>query len=78
MTYEDLRTQFGAEKICAVLGVGRTTESNWHSGKLIPPLKYLYMLKVRWPALDLNSTILAMCEKHNRYCISRGQPGLLD
>ena len=78
MSYEDLRKAFGLKKICEVCGVSRASESQWHSGRVLIPIKHLYALKVRWPRLDLNASVLSMCEQYNRYWVSRGRPGLLD
>lgn len=78
MSYEDLRAMVGVKKICEVLGVSLSSEQHWRAGRQLMPTKHLYVLKVRWPQLDLNMTVLMHAERYNRYWVSRGRPSLLD
>lgn len=76
--YADLRGMVGAGAICEVLSVSRSTESYWHNGRHMIPSKYLYILKVRWPELDLNATIMSNGEGHSRWRLRRNMSSLFD
>lgn len=73
----DLITAVGRGKVLGYLGVSSATFTGWIKGSTMMPSKYLYMLKVRWPMLDLNRVALAMGEAHNRHRMKKGLMGLL-
>lgn len=78
MTYDDLKRLANDKKVAEVCKVSVATVGAWQSGRVMPPLKHLWALKLRWPDLDLNSVVETFAALYNRYHVSRGQPGLLD